>query len=272
MTWNRTLLIAKCKALATHISISLVLVAIALALMLLRWFPAPLFTTDGGSTALRLLLLVDLVLGPLLTFVVFNPNKARRLMVLDLSVIAVLQLAAYGAGLWSIHGVRVQAVALHEGQFQAVTADTYRDQTIEPGSWAALGDSSPYLVNVREPKDGDEAAGVTAFGFTQGLEPYHLQFLYERFDAVAAQHLQQGWSLEALQKRHPAIAQAAQRWLARHPDIAADRARFFRVQGYYDSAVLVLDGEGRWRGGFAGDLPRYAPPEPTKAGPEKAAA
>lgn len=272
MTWNRILLIAKLKALGAHLSISLVLVGVALALMLLRWFPEPLFTTDGGSTALQLLLLVDLVLGPLLTFVVFNPNKARRLMVLDLSVIAVLQLAAYGAGLWSIHGVRVQAVALHEGQFQAVTADSYRDQTIDPGGWQALGASAPYLVNVREPKNGDEAAGVTAFGFTQGLEPYHLQFLYERFDLASAQHLQQGWSLKALQARQPVIAEAAQRWLARHPDIAAESARFFRVQGYYDRAVIVLDGEGRWRGGFAGDLPRYTAAEPARQGPERAAA
>ena len=160
MTWNRPLLLAKAKALAAHISISIVLVAIALALMLLRWFPEPLFTTDGGGTGLKLLLVVDLVLGPLLTFVVFNPQKARRLMVLDLTVIALLQLGAYGAGLWSIHSVRVQAVAYHEGQFQAVTADTFADQTIEPGSWQVLGNRPPYLVNVRDPKDGDEAAGI----------------------------------------------------------------------------------------------------------------
>lgn len=256
MTWNRKLLIAKLKALAAHLSISIVLVGIALALMLLRWFPPPLFTTDGGGVGLKLLLLVDLVLGPLLTFVVFNPLKARRLMVLDLSVIAVLQLAAYGAGLWSIHGVRVQAVAFHQGEFQAVTADTYAEQAIEPGSWAALGGSAPYLVNVREPKDGDEAAGVTAFGFTQGLEPYHLQFLYEPFTAVAAQQREQGFSLAELRAQHPALAQRAERWLARHEEVAAEAARFFRVQGFYASAVLVLDAEGRWRGGFAGDLPR----------------
>ena len=52
MTWNRSLLLAKIRALGAHISISLVLVGIALALMLLRWFPAPLFTTDGGGTGL----------------------------------------------------------------------------------------------------------------------------------------------------------------------------------------------------------------------------
>lgn len=272
MTWNRPLLLAKAKALAAHISISIVLVAIALALMLLRWFPEPLFTTDGGGTGLKLLLVVDLVLGPLLTFVVFNPQKARRLMVLDLTVIALLQLGAYGAGLWSIHSVRVQAVAYHEGQFQAVTADTFADQTIEPGSWQALGNRPPYLVNVRDPKDGDEAAGISAFGFTQGLEPYHLQFLYEPFAVVAPQLLPQGLSLAALQLQQPELAKTAERWLARHSDITAESARFFRVQGFYGSAVLVLDGEGSWRGGFEGDLRKPTPATPGKPGPDKATA
>ena len=255
MIWNRSLLIAKFKALAAHLSISAVLVAIALALMLLRWFPAPLFTTDGGGVGLKLLLLVDLVLGPLLTFVVFNPSKARRLMVLDLSVIAVLQLAAYGYGLWNIHSVRVQAVAFDEGVFYAVTAPLFEEQDIAPSDWQALGPKAPYLVNVREPAHGDEAAGVTAFGFTVGLERYQLQFLYQPLAAVPRPD---GWSLSALQTAHPAVADKAARWLQKK-GLSADSMRFYRVEGFYNNAVLVLDAQGHWRGGFAGDLPKLKP-------------
>lgn len=254
MIWNRLLLIAKLKALAAHLSISVVLVAIALSLMLLCWFPAPLFTTDGGGVGLKLLLLVDLVLGPLLTFVVFNPSKARRLMVLDLSVIAVLQLAGYGYGLWNIHSVRVQAVAFDEGVFYAVTAPLFKEQTITPGAWEALGAKAPYLVNVREPATSDEAVGVTAFGLTAGLERYQLQFLYQPLSAVPRP---EGWSLSALQAAHPAIASKATRWLQKNA-LSADSTRFYRVEGFYGSAVLVLDAEGHWRGGFAGDLPKFS--------------
>lgn len=256
MTWNPSLLLAKLKALGAHLSISVMLVAVAVSLILLRWFPTPLFTTDGGGVGLKLLLLVDLVLGPLLTFVVFNPLKARRLMLLDLSVIAVLQLAAYGAGLWSIYTVRVQAVALHEGVFHAVTATEYKDQSIEPGSWEALGPHAPYLVNVRVPNDGDEATGVTAFGFTAGLEPYQLQFLYQPLDAVLPEIRQQGWTLAELQAGHVAIASQAMSWLARHADLQPKAIRFYRVEGFYGSAVLVLDATGTSVGGFDGDLPK----------------
>lgn len=259
MAWNRKLLIAKLKAVAAHLGISGVLVGIALALMLLRWFPAPLYGTDGGGTGLKLLLLVDLVLGPLLTFIVFNPAKARRLLAIDLGVIAVLQLAAYGAGLWSIHGVRVQAVAFYQGQFQSVTAQDFHDQDITPDSWAALGEQAPYLVTVRPPVSGEEQAGVMAFEMTAGLAPFQLQFLYSPFAAAASQHRDQGWTLAALQAKQPAVAEAAVRWASQHTAQPVDALRFYRVTGFYGSAVMVIDGEGRWRGGFAGDLPVLKP-------------
>jgi len=256
MAWNKSLLSAKFKALAAHLSISAVMVGIALALMLLRWFPAPLFATDGGGVGLKLLLLVDLVLGPLLTFVVFNPHKARRLMVLDLSVIAVLQLAAYGYGMFNIHSVRVQAVAFHQGLFHTVTADAFAEQTLPADGWSALGAHSPYVVDVREPADSEEAGGVLAFGLTAGLEPYALHFLYRPFAPAFAAQREAGWSLAALHSEQPKVAEQAAAWLqARHPD-HPETLRFYPVEGYYGRAVLAFDEHGQWLGGFESELPK----------------
>lgn len=256
MAWNRNLVVTKLKALAAHLSISVVLVAVALALMLWDWFPPPLFATDGGGIGLKLLVLVDLVLGPLLTFIVFNPAKGRRSIAFDLGCIAVFQLAAFGYGLFNIHSVRVQAIAFHEGQFHAVTAASYSEQRIEPGSWQALGPAAPYLVDVREAADGDEAGGVLAFAMTTGLEPPQLQFLYQPYALKAASHWAQGWALNELQLQHPQIAAAAAAWLAAHPQQASAGVRFFRITGYYASAVLVIGRDGQWLGGFAGELPK----------------
>jgi hypothetical protein len=250
MSLQPALLRAKAGALATHLLVSAVLVGIALLLIYLCWFPEPLFITDGGGTGLKLVLLVDLVLGPLLTFVVFNPLKARRLMVLDLSIIALLQLVAYGAGLWSIHGVRVQAVALQDGVFHSVAANQYNDQPIEPGSWQRLGEAAPYLAWVRAPKDADEASGVSAFAFMAGLEPYALQFLYEPLVAQQQAVLAQGRRLDDLS---PATAERAREWATRHR-LDTATLRFYRVEGVYGRAVLVLDDQTRWHGGFRGDL------------------
>lgn len=263
MPLNRALLTAKFKALAAHVSISIVLVGIALSLMWLRWFPSPLFSTDGGGVGLKLLLLVDLVLGPLLTFVVFNPFKARRLMVLDLAVIALLQLGAYGYGLRNIHSVRVQAVAFHEGVFHAVTAPLYNDQQIEPGSWEKLGPGAPYLVNVREPQEGDESTGVAAFALTSGLEAYQLQFLYQPLTKALPAVREQGWTLAALKTAHPDVAASAEQWLQKHSPANADALRFYRVEGYYGNAVLVVGEQGQWLGGFEAELSKLTSSSPS---------
>lgn len=257
MAFNKTLLLQKLKALAAHLSISAVMVAIALWLMLWYWFPGPLFATDGGGVGLKLLLLVDLVLGPLLTFVVFNPGKARRLMVLDLSLIAAIQLAAYGYGLWNIHSVRVTALAFHEGMFYSVTADRFALQTIEPESWQALGAEPPYLAAVREPGDGDEASGVFGFAISEGLEPYQLQFLYTPLAAEADKVWQAGQTLEQLGAISAPLQAKASEWLQDHRQLATN-VRFLEMQGFYDKALLVFDQQGHWLGGFAGALPKQA--------------
>lgn len=268
MKLDKSLIVQKFKALAAHLSISTVLVGIALWLMLKLWFPTPLFTTDGGSLGLKLLLLVDLVLGPMLTFVVFNPQKARRLMVLDLSVIAILQLGAYGYGLSNIHSVRVQAVAFHDGQFDSVTADRFAEQEIKPGDWQALGAGAPYIVNVREPLPGEESSDVFAFGFTAGLEPHQLQFLYTPLRSAADTVWQAGSSLAQLRAQRPVLADTAQRWLEKQGQ-SAEAVRFVRLQGFYDVAVLVINQRGEWLGGFAGDLPKkpLKPLTPSSASP-----
>lgn len=266
MKLNKTLLVQKLKALGVHLTISVALVGIALWLMLRLWFPTPLFTTDGGSLGLKLLLVVDLVLGPMLTFVVFNPQKARRLMVLDLSVIAILQLGAYGYGLSNIHSVRVQAVAFHDGQFHSVTADRFAEQEIKPSDWQALGTGAPYIVNVREPLPGDESSGVFAFGFTVGLEPHQLQFLYTPLRSAADTVWQAGSSLAEVRAQRPVLANTAQRWLEKQGQ-SAEAVRFLRLQGFYDAAVLVINQRGEWLGGFAGDLPALVAPAKSPAKP-----
>jgi len=112
--WSRALWLAKLKAVAVHVLLSAALVAAAFALILCLWFPQPLFITDGAAQGIRLIVLVDMILGPLLTFVVFNPGKTRRALGVDLGIIAAAQLAAYGAGLYSIHSGRIQAVAYYD--------------------------------------------------------------------------------------------------------------------------------------------------------------
>lgn len=66
------------KAAAIHFSISLLVFLFLLTLILWLWYPGILFSIDGGWSGLRLVIGVDLLLGPLLTLVVFKSGKPGR--------------------------------------------------------------------------------------------------------------------------------------------------------------------------------------------------
>lgn len=96
---------AKFQATGIHLLFSLLLVLVGFALLLM-WYPAWLFWADGGIQVLWLLIGVDLVLGPVLTLVVYNPKKSLRERLLDVSLIILIQLAAFGYGMYQAYDQR----------------------------------------------------------------------------------------------------------------------------------------------------------------------
>src|SRR5262249_31768987 len=84
------------QAAPIHLLISAAIATAVVSSMLLLWYPRPFFAAAGGATLLVLLIGVDVVLGPLLTLVVYDPRK--KTLALDLAIIAALQLAALAYG------------------------------------------------------------------------------------------------------------------------------------------------------------------------------
>lgn len=98
------------QAFATHLVISLIILLVLLAIIFFRWFPYDLIYA-GGIEGLKILIGVDMVLGPALTLIVFD--RAKKSLKFDLTVIAVIQIGCLLAGLWLIYNERpiVQVLA-----------------------------------------------------------------------------------------------------------------------------------------------------------------
>ncbi len=103
-----------------HLAISAAIAAALAALMYLRWFPGELFAIAGGWQGLKLILAVDLVLGPSLTLLFYRAGKKSAAF--DLCLIALLQSLALGYGVLQAYEQRVAALAFAEGRFVAVPA------------------------------------------------------------------------------------------------------------------------------------------------------
>ena len=128
---------AKFQATGLHLLFSLLLVLVGFALLLM-WYPAWLFWSDGGIQVLWLLVSVDLILGPALTFVVYNPKKSVRERILDLSLIILIQLGAFGYGMYQAYDQR-SLTLWYDDTFGAVMSC--------PAQWYRKAEAVPPMVD-----------------------------------------------------------------------------------------------------------------------------
>ena len=94
------------RASAIHLAISLSVATLAALLVFGWWYPYPYRELSGGRELFALVVAVDVVLGPLITLVIFNVAKTRRHLMMDFTVIGLLQVAALAYGLWTVFVAR----------------------------------------------------------------------------------------------------------------------------------------------------------------------
>jgi hypothetical protein len=114
-----------------HLLVSAIVVLGAAALVFGLLYPAPWRSILGIGGIFGLVVLVDLVCGPLLTLVLASPHKSRRERWLDLSLVASLQLLALGYGLGSVYSARPVALVFEVDRMVLVTANEVQVERLE---------------------------------------------------------------------------------------------------------------------------------------------
>ena len=128
MRFNKSLLKTKLKASAIHLGLSLIIFVVLAYQIYYVWYPVPYFSVDGGWQGIRLIAAVDLVLGPLITFLIFDLRKNRRAIVFDLIVIALFQASALVYGIATTYQQRPVAIVLIDPFVISTVADSYGPQ------------------------------------------------------------------------------------------------------------------------------------------------
>ena len=67
--------VPRLRAAGVHFLLSFAVVLCALLLVVIVWYPGALLHASGGVKLVALMVVVDLILGPVLTFSVFNRKK-----------------------------------------------------------------------------------------------------------------------------------------------------------------------------------------------------
>lgn len=225
------------KAAAIHLTISATIAIAVLALFLLVWYPPPLFQADGGFRLLRTILIVDVVLGPLLTLVVFKSGKKG--LKFDLWVIGSLQVLALLFGMQVAFQARPAWIAVMPHRATIIHAnEVYRPEESKRYSHAPLWGPEP--VGVREPESVEER-NVLLDEFFAGIpdidyRPSYYAPLAERMPWIIAE-------AEPLQQRiyDSTSADYYRGWLEKQGQSSAEGLYILPLLASVEELELVLD-------------------------------
>lgn len=139
---------------------------LAIGLIFLVWYPEPLGKALGVTHISILLLSIDVILGPVLGFIVFKEGK--KTLKMDLLIIIALQLSALSYGLYNIYQGRPAWLVFQNDYFDLIRSnDAVSDQGTGPSNllkpqFKAV-DAGQTLLKKKEYLAEDMQSGIPAF-------------------------------------------------------------------------------------------------------------
>lgn len=204
------------KAFGLHLAISALIAATVVLLVVWLWYPRPYFEAMGGEVLLRLLIGVDVVLGPIVTLIIFDPKKPR--LKYDLATIAVLQLAALAYGGFVMFDARPVYNVYFDGRFHTVPAYSVDAASRERAApeFRPLSLTGPRVVAAMMPADPKETVGITIAAAMGGPDLTDLPHLYVPYAQAAAKAADVARPLASLARRGREEADAVSAFVSEH--------------------------------------------------------
>ncbi len=203
--FSRGLPLGRLGAAGIHLAISLTFAALAAILVFVVWYPYPYREISGGRELFLIVVAVDVILGPLMTLAVFNTLKPQRVLRIDLALIAALQLAALGYGLWTVAVARPVHLVFEIDRFRVVHSVDVSPELLDraPSGLRRLPLAGPTLLSIRDFRDGNESFDVTLAAL-QGAEIGARPDFWQPYDKARLQILALAKPLAELRARFPA--------------------------------------------------------------------
>jgi hypothetical protein len=189
------------KAAGLHLALSALIALTVVLLLLAVWYPQPYFQAMGGEKLLRLLIGVDVVLGPLITLIIFDPRKPA--LKWDLAAIAALQVTALAYGGVVMFQARPVYSVFTGDRFEIAAANTVDDASRAKAApeFQAMPVGGPRLVAARAPADPKELADIAFASAAGGPDLVDLPHLYVPYAQVTADVARASRPLQRLASR-----------------------------------------------------------------------
>ena len=175
------------KAFGLHLLASAAALSLILGALYFGWYRWPGWYLADVSHVVLVMIAVDLVVGPLLTFVIANRKKSRRELTRDVGMIVVVQLIALTYGATSLWNGRPLYYAFSEDVLQLVQAyDIDSDARVQGREknpalaphWYSL----PRWIWAPLPQDKDETAKIVSAAVLGGDDVISMPKYFKPWD------------------------------------------------------------------------------------------
>jgi len=193
--------IKRSQAFSWHLLVSLSVASVLASVVFFVWYPQALAYASGVGEIFLLLVGVDVVLGPIIMLIVFNPEKKE--LKRDLSIVVMVQMAALFYGMYAVFLARPVYLVFNADRFDVVYAsDITEDNLIAAGieSRWGLPMLGPDIVAAKLPSDPILAQKIMFDAITTGediqYKPQHY-IPYSELESVIKYQMQ---SIEKLKE------------------------------------------------------------------------
>jgi hypothetical protein len=232
-------------AATIHFLVTLVVAGIAAGAIFLIWFPGDFAAMVGGTRLFLLVSVSDLILGPLMSLVIYSSQKSRRELISDYTIVAVVQLAALIYGVSIVANSRPVFIAFDVDRLEIVAAGELSSEDLSESVGAEFRSRSwfgPRLCSVTRKLSIQEKNAMMFSSVTSGREAYLMPKYYRAYDAAKEQIRSKSETIASLLKNSGAVRPQIEA-AVRSAGKSSDDLRWLLVHHRFGFGIALIDAQ-----------------------------
>ena len=225
---KRGIKLGRTKAALIHLLISIFIFSLFLSLVFFIWYAYPFYITQGVTNLVYLMAGIDIVLGPLLTFIIYKAGKKG--LKFDLSVIGIVQVAALLYGGYIIYSQRPAWVVFAVDRFEVVSLVEVNSSELNNQNLTVGVLDKPKIVYAKKPV-GELASKILDSSLAGGKDIAQTASLYEEFNLNKDKVFKAAKKIET----HPILKN----------ETHIKESKWLPVQGKHKDIIAILDDESK---------------------------
>ncbi len=234
--------VSRIQAFTIHLIVSCLILISVTGTMVWFLYPDFYFTAQGGWEVIKILIAVDLVLGPMITLIIFKPGKKG--LKFDMYCIAGMQLAALIYGSWIIYQERPAYLVFAVDRFEVVSASEIDPSKARIDELKQIVAGKPKLVFAVMPKNQKEKDDLMFNAVLGGKDlerrPEYYEPIGNHLDALFSSSMEIEKGLERATRHQEAFEIFLS---SKHKNI--NDFYYFPVVGRHKDFVLVVNKQGQ---------------------------